>query len=70
LLTGKDQAFFELYEALKRAIPDYLQSIELEDVSNDSAQNEISDSAEENNRGILDQITFDNYSYYLGFDSL
>lgn len=70
LLTGREHALFELYTALKQAIPDYLESKSKSKSSDNSALNDISTRALTNNRYIIDQISFDNYSYYLGFDSL
>jgi Eco47II restriction endonuclease len=71
LLSGQDDALFQLYAALPMAIKDYLDTLEnsSKDTEN-SALDEIKMSIETSNRGILDQITFDNYSYYLGFDKL
>lgn len=71
LLSGEDDAFFQLYKALPIAIQDYLGSIELnENKEDNSALDEILAETQESKRSILDQITFDNYSYYLGFDKL
>lgn len=71
LLSGKQDAFRQLYKALPKAIDFYLNS---ETISNktleNSTLNEIKDETEKTNRTILDQITFENYSYYLGFDKL
>jgi Eco47II restriction endonuclease len=71
LLSGQDDALFQLYKALPTAIHDYLNAIE-EDKKTDenSALDEIKSEIETSNRTILDQITFDNYGYYLGFDIL
>lgn len=71
LLTGQDDALFQLYKALPKAINAYLKFAEKEEIVNEnSALDEISDEIEKTKRTILDQITFDNYSYYLGFDKL
>jgi len=71
LLTGQENALFELYKALPIAINDYLQSIEQDKtVRENSALDEIKLETESTKRTILDQITFENYSYYLGFDNL
>jgi hypothetical protein len=70
LLSGKDNALFELYQALPKAISDYLSKQESESVKANSALEEISISSKESKRSILDEITFENYSYYLGFDTL
>lgn len=71
LLSGQDDALYSLYKALPRAIKMYLKSMENEGKPNEnSALDEISSETEKSNRSILDQITFENYSYYLGFDKL
>jgi len=71
LLSGQEDALFQLYKALPIAIKDYLGSIEQNDgISENSALDEINLEIKSSNRSILDQITFENYSYYLGFDKL
>src|SRR5690554_71023 len=71
LLSGQNDALFQLYKALPKAIKDYLKSIEKEDkIKESSALEEITSETEKSKRSILDQITFENYSYYLGFDKL
>ena len=71
LLSGQEDALFQLYKALPRAIDDYIMSIEKENfIKENSALEEILSETENSNRSILDQITFENYSYYLGFDKL
>ena len=71
LLTQQDNAFFQLYKSLPIAINDYLASIKKSDATKDnSALDEIKEGTNITNRSILDQITFENYSYYLGFDKL
>lgn len=71
LLTGENDAFFNLYKALPIAIDDYLKSIETSTKEKeDSVLKEIESEIEKSKRSVLDQITFENYSYYLGFDKL
>lgn len=71
LLTKNETAFFDLYKALPRAIEDFLASQgQTESSQNNSALEEIVVETEKSERTIFDQITFDNYSYYLGFDKL
>lgn len=70
LLSGKENALFELYEVLPKAISDYLNSQEDKKMQSNSALDEISESSKISKRSILDEITFENYSYYLGFDKL
>lgn len=71
LLSGSDDALFQLYKALPNAIQDFLstQKDEIEKNEN-SALEEIKKEINDSNRSIIDQITFENYSYYLGFDKL
>ncbi len=70
LVTGNDKAFFELYSILPKVINDYLKTRVDKKVNNNSALKEITESAKESKRSILNEITFENYSYYLGFDRL
>jgi Eco47II restriction endonuclease len=71
LLTGSEDALFQLYKAMPVAINDYLKSL-----SNNAAAtantvlSEISDSISNSGRSISDQITHENFGYYLGFDNL
>lgn len=71
LLSGKQDAMFQLYKALPSAIKDYLKSVEeTEEIAENSALEEIKSETKTSKRTVLDQITFENYSYYLGFDKL
>ena len=70
LLSGNQNALFELYQVLPQAISDYLSNQKGESSQNNSALEEISISSTASKRSILDEITFENYSYYLGFDKL
>lgn len=70
LLSGKENALFELYQILPQAISDYLSKQKNEKTQSNSALKEITESSEKSKRSILDEITFENYSYYLGFDKL
>ncbi|KIC61516.1 Eco47II family restriction endonuclease [Chryseobacterium taiwanense] len=71
LLSDQEDALLELYKALPLVISDHLKSIERGDlIKENSALEEITSETEKSNRSILDQITFENYSYYLGFDKL
>lgn len=71
LLTGEEDALLQLYKAIPIAIKDYLKSVAQEDtVKESSALDEILTETDKTKRTILDQITFDNYDYYLGFDKL
>jgi hypothetical protein len=71
LLSKQEDAFFQIYQALPMAIKDYLKSVkEDKEQSENSALDEIKSATRKSKRSILDQITFENYSYYLGFDKL
>lgn len=70
LVTGNDKAFFELYSILPKVINDFLKTRVDKKDNNNSALKEITESAKESKRSILNEITFENYSYYLGFDKL
>jgi Eco47II restriction endonuclease len=71
LLSGQGDALFQLYRALPIAIKDYLAAIDNNKIEKEnSALDEIKTEIQASNRTILDQITFDNYSYYLGFDEI
>ncbi len=70
LLTQNEHAFLELYQVLPKAIKDFLKEKNQGHKQIDSAIHEIFDSASDEERSILDQITFENYSYYLGFKEL
>lgn len=71
LLSGEQDAFYQLYKILPYAIQDYLDSVkEGEALNNNSALGEIKQAAQKSKRNILDQITFENYCYYQGFDKL
>ena len=71
LLSGQDDALFQLYKSLPIAIQDYLNSIEKsEKHRQNSALDEIKFQIDSTKRSILDQITSDNYYYYKDFDLL
>ena len=71
LLSGQQDALLQLYKALPDAIKNYLNSIEhRSEAIENSAIDEIKSETKTSKRSILDQITFENYSYYLGFDKL
>lgn len=70
LLSGEENAFLNLYKVLPKAISDYLNELEDEKGETNSALEEISASSKQSKRSVLDEITFENYSYYLGFDKL
>lgn len=71
LLSGKENALFQLYKNLPIAVTDYLDMIEKNNtIRENSALDEIKSEIKTSKKTILDQITFENYSYYLGFDKL
>lgn len=71
LLTGEEDAFYQLYKALPIAINVFLETTKKEQNENEnSALEEITSETENSKRSILDQISFDNYSYYSGFNKL
>jgi hypothetical protein len=71
LVSGKEDALFQLYNALPNAISDYLSSsTHTENSKKNSALDEIKSNILTSNRSVLNQITFENYSYYLGFNKL
>lgn len=71
LITGQDDALSQLYAVLPIAIEDYLKSSESKQAEKEnSALEEIKSETEKTNRTILNQITSENYGYYLGFDKL
>lgn len=70
LVTGNEQAFFDLYSVLPIVINDFLKTKKDKKGAKDSALKEISETAQDSKRSILNEITFENYSYYLGFDKL
>ncbi|MBJ6367619.1 Eco47II family restriction endonuclease [Snuella sedimenti] len=70
LLTGNKKAFYELYNALPLAINDFLKTVKEESEQTNFLTTELKDSAKNNKRTILDEITFDNYFYYSGFSKI
>jgi hypothetical protein len=71
ILTGQNDALFQLYKCLPIALKDFISSkLVDETIKSNSALEEIKTKTETSKRSILNQITFENYSYYLGFDKL
>lgn len=70
LLTGEKDAFYQLNNSLPKAIQNYLDTIDSVDDIPNTALEEIKKSAKENNRDIIDQISFENFPYYSGFKDL
>jgi hypothetical protein len=71
LLTGEKDALFQLYQVLPKAINDYLQMLEHNEIfTENSALEEIKSQIEVSKRSVLNEITFENFGYYFGFDKL
>lgn len=70
LLSGNENALFELYQILPLAISRFLKQKTTSYETENSALQEISKSANNSKRKILDEITFENFNYYFGFDKL
>ena len=70
LLTGKETALFELYKALPKAISDFLSEQKKQKETENSALSELETQITKSGRSIFNEITFENFSYYLGFDKL
>jgi len=71
LLTNKKDAFMQLNKVLPIAIDDYLKNIEKSDkITEHSALLAIKNQAIKSKRSILNQITYENFGYYLGFEDL
>jgi translation elongation factor EF-G len=71
LVSGQEDAMLQLYKALPTAIDDYLKSADRTEIpAQNSALDEINTEIQRSHRSILDQITFENYRYYFGFDNL
>jgi hypothetical protein len=71
LISGQDDALFQLYRILPSAINDYLNGKKITRVVNtNSVIDELSIETKKSNRSVIDQITFENFSYYLGFNKL
>lgn len=68
MLTGCDDALYQLYKVLPLAVKDYMQSLDIRtSIDAESALDEILSDSENSGRSVIDQITFDNYNYYRGF---
>lgn len=71
MLSGEKEALFNLYKVLPKAIDDFLKKKkDGSDMNENSVINEIQKDISESKRNILDQITYDNFKYYYGFDKL
>jgi len=70
LLSGHDDALYQLYKVLPKAIDDYLKLHKISYKTERTAYDEILAEANDSKRSILNQMTLDNFPYYLGFDKL
>ncbi|WP_462267168.1 Eco47II family restriction endonuclease [Mucilaginibacter sp.] len=71
LVTQQSDALFQLYKVLPQAIENYMHTaVQVQNVQEHSAVSHIKSQAEVSGRTILDQITLDNFGYYLGFGRL
>lgn len=71
LLSKQDDALFQLYKSLPIAIKDFLNNLPtIQNSKEDSILDEIKVRTKKSKRSIIDEISFENYSYYLGFDKL
>ena len=70
LLTGIPNALYNLYEVLPTAIDDFLNQKKQDIVEEENIVNEITEDAANNSRNIIDEITFQNFFYYQGFENL
>ena len=66
----KKTRFLNYHEVLPKAIADYLNKQQNQNAHSNSALQEIEISSKKSKRSIINEITFENYSYYLGFDKL
>lgn len=70
LVTGNENALFDLYKTLPKAVNDFLRNISEEKQNDIDILSEITKSAIDSKRSILDEISFENFLYYQGFDKL
>jgi hypothetical protein len=71
LITGKKNALFDLYKILPVAIDDFIKKNKIKHTSREIlVPKKLIKKSKENSRDLVDQITFDNFDYYEGFDEL
>jgi hypothetical protein len=71
LLSGQEDALFQIYKSLPNVIEDYLQSIKTENKDFESSVlRELKNEMKISKRNVIDEITFGNFFYYNGFSSL
>ncbi|MDP2686365.1 MAG: Eco47II family restriction endonuclease [Aequorivita sp.] len=69
-ITGREKALFELYQSLPKAIEDFLKTIDIVKSQEHTLLADISNSGKKSGREILNEITFENFFYYSGFEQL
>jgi Eco47II restriction endonuclease len=71
LLSGQNDALYQLYKALPIAIKDHIESLDNDkNIKENSALDEIKKEIKKSKRSVLDQITAENYPYYMGFEEM
>ncbi len=72
MVTGREDALFNLYQKLPLAIDDFLGLLENKEQTTiqSSALKEFKEDICISRRQVIDEITYSNYQYYLGFDKL
>lgn len=73
IITGTDDSLLKLYQQLPKAVDDFMASLPQNRRSQNiqsSAWKELNADTAISGRTIIDEITYSNYHYYLGFDKL
>jgi hypothetical protein len=71
LLTKEKNALYNLYRVLPAAINEFLRGISVKGTgAAPSAFEEINNRANKAKNSVVDQIAYDNFKYYFGFDEL
>lgn len=70
LLSGDKMSFYKLYKALPKAIDDFLKNVGQDNKGDEFILKDISKSANRKGRSIIDEITFTNFYYYSGFETI
>ena len=69
-IAGGENTLIKLYRSLPYAIDDFLKSIDVVKLKQNSLLADIKKGAEKSKRSLLDEITFENFHYYDGFKAL
>jgi len=70
MLTGDKNAFYNLYKVLPVAISDYMKTKPSFVNDSNTVAEDLVFHSKKAGRSLLDQITFENFPYYLGFEQL